>query len=267
MKGKIVLESTNNPSIASDLIATQGFALIEFGLNELTVQQMKRKLSQLIQEDLQTLSKNPFYRDHWMVMNLMFRDQLFADFIGRKLLQNFIEPILGESFIIYSFTSSSMPPNGTNFSRRIHNDAPRFIPGYVTNVGLVVALDDFTSENGATQVLPYSHTQFDTPSNQEFTQNCVEIHAKAGQGLLFNARLWHSGGQNKSNSPRNAITLNFCRSYMRQHFDFCKMNGNNSTIIFNDLARKLIGEKVQMPSSLDEYYVATEHRKYQPGQG
>jgi len=267
MKNILELEVTSDSKVAFERINRQGFALVDLGIPSEFVEAMKQKLVQLVEADLSDLSKNPFYRDHWMVMNLMFRDQIFADLIGKPQIQNLVEPILGEPFIIYSFTSSSMPAGGTNFSRRIHNDAPRFIPGYVTNVGLVIALDEFTSLNGATQALPFSQNREDKPSEEEFSNECIEILAKPGHGLLFNARLWHSGGQNQSDKPRNALTLNFCRSYMRQHFDFWSMYEKNGETTLNEQARKLIGERVRMPKSLDEYYVSTEDRKYQPGQG
>lgn len=261
------LEATKDSKVAFERIAGQGFSLINLELHEDIINKMGDNLQILVAQDLETMATNPNYRDHWMVMNLMFRHQIFADFLGLNVLQDFIEPILGESFITYSFTSSSMPPNGTNFSHRIHNDAARFIPGYTTNVGLIVPLDDFTKINGATLVLPFSQSQEASPTAEEFAKNAVEIIASAGQALLFNARLWHSGGQNRSDKPRNALTLNFCRSFMRQHFDFSKMYEKGQPNQLNAQAQKLIGMKVRMPSSLDEYYVETKVRKYQPGQG
>ena len=115
--------------------------------------------------------------------------------------------------------------------------------------------------------MPYSQTLENKPSDEEFANNAIEIHAKKGQGLIFNARLWHSGGQNKSQNPRNALTLNFCRSFMRQHFDFSRMIDEVTEISLNNQAMKLLGQRVRMPASLEEYYVSTEDRKYQPGQG
>ena len=54
----------------------------------------------------------------------------------------------------------------TNYSRRIHVDCPRLIPGYVTNMGATILLDDFTEDNGATWFLPGSHTRADQPSRR-----------------------------------------------------------------------------------------------------
>jgi ectoine hydroxylase-related dioxygenase (phytanoyl-CoA dioxygenase family) len=264
---KIDLSPTSDSQIVKNRVDSQGFSIVDLGIEANLISEMKEKLGKLVLEDLNKWDSNPYYRDHWMVMNLMFREQIFADLLGGQNLQQFVEPLLGEPFILYSFTSSSMPPNGTNFSRRIHNDAARFVSNYITNVGLVIALDDFTSENGATLVMPYSQTIENKPTDEDFANNAIEIHAKKGQGLIFNARLWHSGGHNKSQNPRNALTLNFCRSFMRQHFDFSRMIDDVTGISLNNQAKKLLGQRVRMPASLEEYYVSTEDRKYQPGQG
>lgn len=267
MNKAIDLSITNDSVKAQERIALQGFSLIDLGIPAEKIDEMKVILEGLVQEDLAKWSNHPIYRDHWMVLNLMFRNKIFADLLGMPSIQEFVEKLLGEPFILYSFTSSSMPPNGSNFSRRIHNDAARFIPNYITNVGLVLALDDFTSINGATQVLPFSQIEPERPSEERFEAEAIEIHAQKGQALLFNARLWHSGGQNKSEAPRNALTLNFCRSFMRQHFDFSAIAEKDNFAGFNDQAKKLMGKKVRMPRSLEEYYVPTEERRYQPGQG
>ena len=63
----------------------------------------------------------------------------------------YLAEVLSDTCILYAYTSSSMPPAGSNYSRRIHVDCPRLIPGYWTNAGVMVALDDFTDENGVTE--------------------------------------------------------------------------------------------------------------------
>ena len=143
-----------------------------------------------------------------------------------------------------------------------------FIEKYVTNIGLVIALDEFTEINGATQILPFSHLSQEVPDTHYFEKNHIKILAKSGHGLLFHGRLWHAGGVNSSGFPRHALTLHFCRSFMRQHFDFANMHSNlkNSSEL-RENARRLLGYNVRMPKSLDEYYVEPEKRKYKSNQG
>ncbi len=75
-------------------------------------------------------------------------------------------------------------------------------------------LDDFTSENGATRVVPGTHqllTQppksFADPASRHPDQRIIV--AKAGSVLVFNGHLWHSGTANKSSSPRRVVQCSF----------------------------------------------------------
>src|SRR5262249_61582824 len=110
-----------------------------------------------------------------------------------------------------------------NYSNRIHNDCPRLIPGYVTNVGVILALDDFTDENGATYFLPGSHTRADVPEEAEFFRGAERVHPRAGDAVFFNARTYHLGAKNLTDRTRHALTMNVCRSYMRQRFDYPRL--------------------------------------------
>ena len=83
-----------------------------------------------------------------MVHNLMVREPVFAQFLENPMLHAYLSPLLGDTCIVYAYTSSSMPPSGANFSHRVHVDSPRVIPGYWTNVGVMVALDDYTRRTG-----------------------------------------------------------------------------------------------------------------------
>ena len=112
------------------------------------------------------------------------------------------DPLLGDTCILYAYTSSSMPPSGANFSHRVHVDSPRVIPGYWTNVGVMVALDDYTTENGATRFLPDSFERAEPPSVEEFLEQSEETFPKAGEAVVFNARTWHMGGMNRTSDRR-----------------------------------------------------------------
>jgi len=264
---QVDLTPTDSADRAGYLVRHQGFAVLGDFLSPQLAEPMPGVLMKLIEDDLSTWGENPYYRDSWMVMNLMFRHELFVDVLNTTRLREFAEPVIGKSAILYSFTSSSMPPSDSNFSRRIHVDSPRLIPAYPTNVGFVIPLTDFTANNGGTEVLPFSHTREEAPSVDEFTNHSIVIEAKVGQALMFNARLWHSGGVNQTVEPRHALTINMCRSFMRQHFDFSRMVNRLFEKSASRQAYSLIGWDVRMPSSLDEYYVHEDDRLYRPNQG
>lgn len=247
-------------------IRERGFAIVPRMLDAETVALMKRELLRAIDEDLAKWEGRD-YSDAWMVHNLMLRHQVFARFLENPVLHAYLSPLLTDTCILYAYTSSSMPPSGANFSHRVHVDSPRVIPGYWTNVGVMVALDDYTTENGATRYLPHSFERVEPPSLEEFSEASEETKPKAGEAVVFNARTWHMGGMNATSTPRHAITLNVCRSYMRQRFDYPRVVGDETLAHIGETGRRLLGFDVRMPASLDEYYLPEEERLYKAGQG
>ncbi|MBA3842026.1 MAG: phytanoyl-CoA dioxygenase family protein [Actinobacteria bacterium] len=261
---------TSASEIPADLsvlarIRAHGFAVVPNVLDSFTVETMKRELLRSAKEDLAAWAGRD-YPDAWMVHNLMVRNSVFARFLENAVLHSYLSPLLGDTCILYAYTSSSMPPAGANFSSRVHVDSPRVIPGYWTNVGVMVALDDFTSENGATRFLPGSFERVAAPSREEFAQS-EEVFPTAGDAVVFNARTWHMGGRNTTGVARHAVTLNVCRSYMRQRFDYPRLVGGETLDHVGEVGRRFLGFNVRMPSTLEEYYLPDAERLYKAGQG
>lgn len=247
-------------------IQERGFAVVPRIISRDDVARLKPLLQQCIQEDLEKWKGTP-YQDKWMVMALMSRHVEFARLMENTLLQQYLGALLGEMCIVYAYTSSSMPPNDGNYSCRVHVDCPRIIPGYTTNVGVIVALDDFTAENGATYFLPGSHTRALAPSRDEFMQFAERAYPEAGDAVFFNARTWHMGGTNRTDRPRHSVTINACRSYMRQQLDFPRLVPAEIVEQLTDVGRRFLGFNVRVPASLEEYYVPEEQRLYKANQG
>jgi ectoine hydroxylase-related dioxygenase (phytanoyl-CoA dioxygenase family) len=255
-----------DPQLLETLKRT-GVALIPDVLPRDEALAMRPLLQQAIDEDLARWQGKPGYVDQWMVHNLMVRGLPFLQLLENRVLHAYLDEMLTNTCIVYAYTSSSMPPGGSNYSRRLHVDCPRVIPGYVTNVGITLALDDFTEENGATQLLPGSQWRTDVPTDEEFDKGAIRFMPRAGQAIVFNARTWHRGGINRTARPRHAVTINACRSYMRQRFDYPRLVGADLLDRLGPLGRRFLGFNVRIPSSLEEYYAPEEQRLHKGGQG
>jgi hypothetical protein len=243
-------------------IREHGFANIGAVVDAGTVASMREQLERAIHEDLARWSSNPWYRDQWMVHNLMLRHPVFMAFIENPVVHGYLTRLLPPSPIIYAYTSSSLPANGSNYSRRVHVDAQAESTDCITNVGVLVALDDFTEENGATYFLPGSHLSLDVPVEDDFFANAVRAFPKAGEAIVFNARTFHYGGLNTTGQARHAITLNACRNWMKQRFDYPRMLSEEQVAALGPVGRRFIGMDSRIPSSLDEYYVPPEERLF-----
>jgi len=202
------------------------------------------------------------YKDYGMVLLCsLYGGAFWSLFDNPRLLEPF-HGILGEGCIVYAYTSSSMPPNAVNYSGRIHVDCPRIIPGYVTNMGATILLDEFTEENGATWYLPNSQEQETVPDEKSFYAKARRVIAPAGSVWFFNARTWHAGGANKSDRWRHALTINMARPWMKQRLDIPRAMAHLDLTGLSAAARQKLGFDAQVPASYDEYYAPPEMRKF-----
>ncbi len=242
-------------------IAEDGFIVLRDVLPPEFVARARRELMAAIEGDSRKYGAQAA-RDYAMVMVCALYGGAFLDLFDIDRMVEPFNAVLGDECIVYAYTSSSMPPNGRNYSVRIHTDSPRIIPGYVTNVGATILLDDFTEQNGATWFLPKSQAQEDAPAEDEFYAKAQRLIAPAGSVLFFNARLWHAGGDNQTDQWRHALTINMCRPYMKQRIDIPRAMAGMDLSGMSDRARQKLGFFSQPPASLEEYYLPPEKRSF-----
>jgi ectoine hydroxylase-related dioxygenase (phytanoyl-CoA dioxygenase family) len=241
-------------------IDTDGYVILPDILDPSFVERAKRELAQAIADSRRWGPQAD--RDYGMVMLCALHGGSFLDLFDNDQLMAPFNAVLDDECIVYAYTSSSMPPGGVNYSVRIHVDSPRIIPGYMTNMGATILLDDFTVDNGATWFLPGSQARVDVPTEDEFYGTARRVIAPAGAVFFFNARLWHAGGVNKTASWRHALTINMCRPYMKQRIDIPRAMTGMDLSGVSDRVRQKLGFFAQPPASLSEYYLPPEQRSY-----
>jgi ectoine hydroxylase-related dioxygenase (phytanoyl-CoA dioxygenase family) len=246
---------------AAQAIAEDGCIVVPDVMTRAFVDRAKHELMLAIESDSRQYGARAA-RDYAMVLLCSLHGGAFLELFDNGRLMEPFNAVLGEECIVYAYTSSSMPPNGHNYSVRIHTDCPRIIPGYVTNMGATILLDDFTAENGATWFLPRSQWRADPPGEHEFYASASRLIAPAGSALFFNARIWHAGGNNVTDRWRHALTINMCRPYMKQRIDIPRaMSGMDLSGASQQTLQKL-GFFSQPPASIDEYYLPPEQRSF-----
>lgn len=244
---------------------SDGFVVIENFLTSHECSAFAKSLDSMIHEDHLIGLRDS--RDSYMVHNPMLRDPIFLEILRDSAMTALLSRVLGESFILYAFTTSSLPAGGTNWARRVHVDCPRLIPDYPTNMNVFIPLAPMSQDNGGIELLPRSQWTEQSPTIDEFESKRFIPKLEQGSLLVFYSRLWHSAGVNKSQVARHAITMNFCRSYMRQRFDYPRMITREMMVGLDDRQRQLLGFNVRVPTSLDEYYLPQSERLYKTGQG
>ncbi len=243
-------------------IDANGYAIIEDVFSPEFIQKAKRELESAIEKEVLYHKGKRDYVDYGMVLMCSMYGGAFIELFDNPKLIDPVNAVLGESCIVYAYTSSSMPPNKSNYSKRIHVDSPRLIPGYITTFGVFIALDDMTEENGTMWFLPGSHLTIDTPSEEYFTSHAKRLICKAGSVMFLNPRMWHRGGDNNTDKWRHATTISFVRPYMKQRIDIPRAMSEIDISSYSETAKQKLGFYAQVPANYDEYYLPKELRKF-----
>ena len=86
-------------------------------------------------------------------------------------------------------------------------------PACVNSMWLLV---DFHAANGATRVVPGSHLSGRQPKPELYRdEDLVAIEAPAGSAMIFEGRLWHGSGTNRTDEPRMGLLNTYCGPQFR----------------------------------------------------
>ncbi len=86
--------------------------------------------------------------------------------------------------------------------------------GQNARLQIMLALTDFTTENGATHVIPGSHKWDD--DRQPLPSETVRAEMKTGSALLWLGSTYHAGGANESDAPRTGLSIGLDLGFLRQ---------------------------------------------------
>lgn len=247
-------------------VHTRGYSVIPDFLDPGDCLELKRGLTRAL-DSYEVCDTEQSVLDQCLIHDLLCQDIMFGRLLEDRRLQHLLAPLLGDYWVMYAFTSSSLPPRGNNYGSRVHVDSPRLVPGYPFNIGVIWALDDFSVENGATQVLPGSQHSSDAPTADMFAHNCIQLTCRPGSLIVFHARLYHRAGDNQTDAWRHSLTMNACRPFMKQRMDWVRFIPTSISNALNEQARRIIGFDTRVPTSLDEFFVPDAQRLYKPNQG
>ncbi|MEM7533154.1 MAG: phytanoyl-CoA dioxygenase family protein [Chloroflexota bacterium] len=180
-----------------------GFTLVE---NVLSGEEVIAMREALIRAESTVGDEQRFLGKASHVANLPTLDSLFLEIVDHPKIMPVLEGVLGTSIILGSLNARIVRPDDPQ--QGLHSDIRQDLLNMASPVMMntVWLLDDFTSENGATRIVPGSHKSgLNMPPEDMEIKHVVEAIAPAGSVLIFNGQCWHGGGKNNSNRNRHAL--------------------------------------------------------------
>jgi ectoine hydroxylase-related dioxygenase (phytanoyl-CoA dioxygenase family) len=150
------------------------------------------------------------------VYNLLAHGPLYAEIPVHPNVLPLMHHLLGDGCLVSSLSSITIGPGEA--AQPIHADdqiMPLTKPHVATTANSMWAITDFTEANGATRIIPGTHTADGSPYyGQHYDSICAEM--TAGSILVWHGSLWHGGGANVTATPRVGIAMNYCAGWVRQ---------------------------------------------------
>ncbi len=141
-----------------------------------------------------------------------------ADIIAHPHVLAVADGVLKRHCVNYQLGSSTaiqILPGETE--QELHRDDdfyPIHIPGIEFQISAMVALDDFTIENGATRVVAGSHDM--RPIEGVAESDVEQVVMSAGSILYYLGGTVHGGGANRSGQPRTGLITTYSLGWLRQ---------------------------------------------------
>jgi len=191
--------------------------------------------------------------------------QEFFKIVFNERLHRLLSRTLGDYFVVNQVNGLINRAHAVSYSQaKWHRDLPwrHMTTSRPIAINALFALDDFTIENGATWVIPGSHTIEPFPSEDAVRALGRQVPCKAGTFIILDAMTFHAGGVNLTGGNRRAINHVFTIPSLRQQLHLPSILGDLDYLSSHQL--RLLGYGLNEYRSFEEYfkarYVATSTR-------
>ena len=183
---------------------------------------------------------------------LVHGSAVFRRLATNPVLMEVLQKLIVGKFILNQQNGVINPPGATYNQGAWHRDLryQHYVSSTPLAVNALFCVDDFTLDNGSTFVIPATHKEINYPSESFVERNAVQVTAKAGQYILLDCMLFHSGGFNRTQKERRAVNHVFTIPYFKQQI---KLAGQLNMDDLTPAERELFGIPYQEPLSIESY--------------
>ncbi len=198
-------------------VASDGYTIVNEAIDSGLLDALQVDLARIEREERVAAGDNIFEGFRTVrIYNLLARGKIYESIPVHEAVLPIVEQVLDSGCLVSSLSSIAIDPG--EVPQPIHAD-DQLIPLPRPHVPIVCntmwAVTDFTGENGATRLVPGSHTLPDAPSFGEAPET-IAATMRRGSVLVYNGSLWHGGGANASTGRRIGIAMNYCAGWIRQ---------------------------------------------------
>lgn len=134
-------------------------------------------------------------------------DPAFLEVSRSRTLIDLMLSLLGDYFILQQQNGVIIPPSTAHHQQSWHRDLPHqhFTSSRPLAISVLIFLDTFSEETGATTVLPASHKIEPFPSEAYVSAHEESLKGSPGDAAVFDSMLFHRAGTNTSSKVRRGL--------------------------------------------------------------
>ena len=183
-------------------------------------------------------------------------DAIFLEVASNKKIADLCTRILGSGYFLNQQNLVINPPQGQQYNQlRFHRDLPyqHYVSSRPLAINTLLAIDDFTLENGATVVVGGTHKFEKFPSEKFIDENRKQIEVKAGTYLILDCMTFHAASHNMSKKNRIGLNHVYSTLMLRPQIDWNRAFSPTEIQQMNTSTRKLLGIGSVIPGNVDEF--------------
>jgi ectoine hydroxylase-related dioxygenase (phytanoyl-CoA dioxygenase family) len=249
----------------AEQIRMLGYGVLDSGLDAKEVTAVKAafertRKSYLEQFDADLLSK--INELHTIRAMLVHGEPVFRQLATNQRVLALVSSLIRGQFLLNQQNGVMNPPKEKYNQGKWHRDLPyqHFVTSTPLAINALYCVDDFTTENGATVVLPATHKTEAFPSSAFIETNALQISAKAGSFIVLDCMIYHKGNMNHTDRMRRAINHVYTIPYIKQQVSLPRLMSEHD---LSDQERQLFGYDCPECANITEFLSRYGHGRVQ----
>jgi ectoine hydroxylase-related dioxygenase (phytanoyl-CoA dioxygenase family) len=229
-----------DPAAAEHEIRTRGYTLLPGFLD---AERLARVRAALDRELGAYRGRNNFEGEATeRVYTLVARDPVFQDIAEDTRILALCDRFLDPNYLLTGSLAICIHPGES--PQPWHNDdafypLPR--PRPMVSLSTMVAVDDFTADNGGTEVIPGSHRWSEAEIGGDYRSGERETD------LVFAGNLLHRGGANRTDQPRRGFSMQYCQPWARTQENYFLTVSREQARAMSPRLQALLGYSIHPP--------------------
>lgn len=235
----------------------QGYSIAENVIDPDFCEEVKAEISRLEDIGPPAITQNDFTGYKTLrYFDLLNQGEVWQRVAIHQPVLEVIRGVLGRDCLLSTMGTAVIDPGET--PQRIHCDDQLYgiaRPHKNLVCNTMWALSDFTKENGATRLVPFSHkydsypddnlsgaarTRID-PTGADQNYEFIQAEMPAGSICFVIGTCYHAGGPNMSDERRWALTINYCAGSQRQQEGLQLAHTRTKLATFSDELQDILG--------------------------